>query len=402
MMLGLSAGRRIRVLHALATLLAAALALSLAGCAMDRARTRGAGSAAAPVAAAFGSDGRLWRVTADTQHVYVDASSDLGKSFGRPVAVNRQAQSIRVSNDDRPHIVVDKAGRIWVTYSADAAQSGTAYFSYSSDGGNSFNEPVPVSDQAASARGYLAQLAVDGEGRPHFFWHDERDGNGGRDSARGGSLYYASLDTAAARTPVARRVLRTACERCPIEVAFDSDGLPVLFSRFVFPIKERDHGLVKVTSDGKGWSSWRVTDDDWEADVCPVQGPAFSIGPDGRYHVAWFTQGKNRQGLFYARSDDHGKHFSPFMPFGDAGALASHPVVLSLGYRVALVWQEFDGRLTHIKAMLSQDGGERWSAVKTVAQAKGASDYPELVSDGRQIFLSWNSSEQGYRLMALE
>lgn len=400
---GWSANRPIWVRRTLNAALSAVLALNLAGCSVDPARTgRAAGALAGAVAAAFGPDGRLWRATADTQHVYVDASSDSGKSFSTPVSVNLQAQAINASSDDRPNIVVDKAGRIFVTYAADAAQPRTAYFSYSDDGGKSFSEPVPVSDQAASARAFLARLAVDGEGRLHFFWHDERDGNGGHNPDRGGSLYYARLDAPTARTPVAKRVLRTACERCPVEIAFDSDGLPVLFGRFVFPIKERDHGLVKGTSDGRGWSSWRVTDDDWEADVCPAQGPAFAVGPDWRYHVAWFTQGQNRQGLFYARSGDHGKHFSPFMPFGDAKALASHPVLLSLGPRVALVWQELYGRRTHIKALLSPDGGEHWAGVKTVAQAKGAADYPLLVSDGRQIFLSWNSGEQGYRLIALE
>lgn len=399
MRLGLSAERRV---WAERLVLNALLALLLAGCA---AVTGNKGDdlatlAAAPAAVAFGPDGRLWRAMAGSQRLYVDYSSDLGKSFSPAVAVNGQAQRIRSNSEDRPNIAVDKTGRIWVTYAADAVQPGTAYFSYSEDGGKTFSEPAPVSDQAAGARAFLATLALDGANRPYFFWHDERDGN--TNAEHGGSLYYASMDTPSTRPPPAKRVMRTSCEQCRVEVAFDSNGLPVLFGRFVFPVKERDHGLAKITSDGKGWSSSRITNDNWETDTCPKQGPAFAIDAEGHYHVAWFTQGKNRQGLFYARSDDHGKHFTPFMPFGDKQALASYPALASLGSKVALAWQEFDGNRTQIKAMLSRDGGEHWSSAKLMAQSQGAVDHPLLASDGRQIYLSWNSSELGYRLMVLD
>lgn len=352
------------------------------------------------ISATFGPDGRLWRATAGVAHVFVDVSSDGGQSFGRAVAVNRQAQRIHSSNEDRPTIAIDRANRVWVSYAAEAVPTTTAFFSYSEDGGASFSEPMPISDQAARARAFLAVLALDADGGAHFVWHDERDNANGHD--HGDSLYYAGLDSPSAVTPVARRVLRTACERCPIKVAFDGNNQPVLFSRFVFPIKERDHGLVKMTSDGKGWSSWRVTHDNWEDDTCPEHGPAFAIAADGRYHIAWFTQGKNRQGLFYAWSKDQGKHFTPHLAFGDQAALAGHPALYSLGRQVALAWQEFDGRRTLIKAMLSLDNGEHWLPPKLIAQSKGAADYPLLIGDGRRIYLSWNSSELGYRLLPVD
>lgn len=386
----------------LCLLLGLALAGLVAGCAAARGK-RGhdlSTLAAPPVSVAFGPDGRLWRITVGSRHVYVDYSSDLGKSFSSAVAVNGTPQPIRSDGEDRPGIAVDKNGRVWVVYSADAVLPATAYFSHSSDGGNLFSEPTTLSDQAARVRAYLASLAIGNDNRPYFFWHDDRDNNGKYD--HGGSLYYATLDGPATLPPVARRVLRTACELCRVEAEFDSNGLPVLFGRFVFPVKERDHGLAKITSDGKGWSTARITDDNWETDTCPRQGPAFSIDPDGRYHVAWFTQGKVRQGLFYARSDDHGKHFTPFMAFGDKQALASYPALASQGANVALAWQEYDGSRTQVKAMLSHDYGEHWSSAKLVAQSPGAVDHPQLVSNGRQIFLSWSNSEQGYRLIALD
>ena len=39
--------------------------------------------------AAFGPDNRLWRVVPEKWHVYVDYSTDLGKTFSLPVRIDK-------------------------------------------------------------------------------------------------------------------------------------------------------------------------------------------------------------------------------------------------------------------------------------------------------------------------
>src|SRR6476619_6528943 len=58
------------------------------------------------VGAAFGPDGRLWRVVPEKWHVYVDYSTDLGKTFSAPARINPEKQRIKVSGDNRPGIAV--------------------------------------------------------------------------------------------------------------------------------------------------------------------------------------------------------------------------------------------------------------------------------------------------------
>jgi hypothetical protein len=142
--------------------------------------------------------------------------------------------------------------------------------------------------------------------------------------------------------------------------------------------------------------------DDWQIEACPVHGPALAIGPEGRYHIAWFTQGRARQGLFYANSSDHGQHFSNPMPLGDLKRLPSHPDVIALGQRVILAWSEFDGVKTQIMAMQSQDGGRTWSKAKPAAESASESDYPFLLTNGQAIFVSWNSQREGHRLIPID
>lgn len=347
------------------------------------------------VSATFGTDGRLWRVRAGEQHVYVDHSTDRGMTFSSPTAVGAKPQRIRAFSEDRPSIAVDSQGKIYVAYFAEGAQPLMIYFSYSSDGGKTFSTPVLVSDQAQSARHYQAKLAVSPLGQAYLFWNDKRD------TVRDGqaALYYASTDNGEGVSFSNRKLKDSMCECCRLAVDFDKDGLPVLLGRFIFPVDVRDHGMLKVSSVKP---PWRVTHDDWRIEACPEHGPSLAIAEDGRYHIAWFTQGARRKGLFYAHSDNQGQTFSRPLPFGNRDALAGHPDLLALGRRVHLVWQEFDGVKTTIMMMRSKDGGNSWSGAIEIAHASGASDYPFLISDGEVAYLSWNTSTHGYSLIRIE
>jgi hypothetical protein len=84
-----------------------------------------------------------------------------------------------------------------------------------------------------------------------------------------------------------------------------------------------------------------------------------------------------------------------------AGHRAERPAVMASGARVWLAWKEFDGEATAVKLMMSSDAGASWTAPETVASTVEASDQPLLVSDGRNAYLSWLTSAEGYRLLPL-
>lgn len=354
------------------------------------------------VAAAFGPDGRLWRLVPTREHVYVDYSTDFGKTFNEPVAVNSEGQHIQAKDEDRPQIAVDGSGRIYVLYSAYSALPWTAWLSASDDGGKGFIKPVTISEKANEARHYQSKLAVSPSGKLYVFWHDDRDHPEGSQGA-GNALYVATPESGGDLGHLPnRKVADEQCECCRIAVAFDTAGSPVLLTRFVYPGNIRDHGIVKPGSDRARASIWRVTFDDWKIEACPEQGPAIAIGADGRYHIAWFSQGSVRQGLFYAHSDDQGRTFEKPLPFGESERLAGHPDVIVLGQRVVLAWQEFDGSETQVRAMESRDGGRSWLPTRTLARTASEADYPFLLSDGERLFLSWNTQTEGYRLIPIE
>jgi hypothetical protein len=353
-----------------------------------------------PVSATFGPDRRLWRVVSTEDHVYVDHSTDYGKSFSPPVAVNEERVPIRSRSEYRSQIVVDASGRIYVAFPAYGLQPWTTYLSVSDDNGRHFSAPEPLSNQAGVANSFETVLAIDGRNRLNAFWHDERES---ASEETGNAIYFSIRESTGQWLESNRKFADGVCSCCRLALDFDRDGQPVLLFRNIYPGNIRDHELARADAAGGGWIKTRISVDEWRIEACPTDGPALAIGPDGRYHVAWFTQGSVRQGLFYANSSDRGQHFSKPMPIGERPEdLPGHPDLISLGQRVVLAWSEFDGVKTRIMILQSNDRGDTWSRVRSVAESGSESDYPFLLSDGRAIFLSWNSQIEGYRLIPIE
>jgi len=349
------------------------------------------------VSAAFGPDGRLWRIVPEKQHVYVDYSTDLGKNFSSPVTVNKEPQPIKVSGENRPAIAVDPAGRITISYAAEGSQPLALYFSTSTDNGRSFSTPSPLSDKATEANSFQGRLAVSPAGQVYAFWHDERDRTDWRTA--GNSIYYTTIDAQRGLAAAARKLADTVCECCHIAAAFDPGERPVVLARFIYPGGIRDHGLLRPRMNGEEPISRRVTFDQWTIEACPEHGPAIAISTNNRYHIAWFTLGAVRQGLFYAHSTDQGDHFSTPLAFGNPDRLPSRPDIMVQGSRVVLVWTEYDGNKTRLWVMQSNDNGEAWSAAKSIAETASETDFPFLQSKNQDLFVSWNSRTEGYRLI---
>lgn len=352
------------------------------------------------VTATFGPDGRLWRIVPEKKFIYVDYSTDLGKTFSVPVRINRKPQRIKVSRQNRPDIVVDHSGRIVITYSVEIGHITSQFLSVSNDSGQSFSMPIFLSEKASEAISFLGRLALSPSGKIYAFWLDERDHTDWRKP--GFSVYSTMIGSENSSNQVNRKLAGTLCECCRLAVAFDNNNQPTLFTRFIYPDHIRDHGLIRIPSKGKKPLSWRVTFDQWKIRGCPEHGPALSISEEGKYHITWFTQGSARQGLFYANSSDQGQHFSAPLPFGTLDNMSGYPDIIAQGRHVFLTWIEYDGAKTLLLVMHSTNGGENWSPAKLIAESTAGSDIPFLLRNKEGIFVSWNSKYEGYRLIPLD
>ena len=131
-------------------------------------------------------------------------------------------------------------------------------------------------------------------------------------------------------------------------------------------------------------------------------GRGLAIDGDGSYHVVWATgESPRAPGSFYARSGDYGTTFSEPMSLGSPATLG-HADVVALGRRVAVAWKERSNpEGTGIRVLTSDDGGRTWENSREVMRTSGGSDHPLLLSDGADLFLSWHTMNEGFRVISL-
>ena len=355
------------------------------------------------VTATFDAKGRLWLASVKDGHVTVSYSDDRSKAYSTPVLVNPEAEFVAADGENRPKILVGSNGNIYVSYtrSLETPFSGNVRFSRSVDGGKSFSAPITVNDNLDPFTHRFDSMGVNGRGQIYIAWLDKRDAaaaNKKGEKYSGISVYYAVSDDEGKSFKANIKAADHSCECCRVAMAIDTDGYPVIAWRHVFDANIRDHALLKL--DGK-MAPVRLSHENWNIAACPHHGPSLSIASNGIYHATWFSNAPEQHGLFYALSSDQGKTFSSPLNFGNFDAQAAHPYVLSLGSRVYLAWKEFNGESTGILGMHSSDGGKSWSAPGKLATTSDVSDSPLLIGENNRVYLSWNTKNEGYRLIEI-
>lgn len=389
------------------TILRRLLCCALAGCAW--AAPAQAAAPAKPVAkaaslavgAALDARGRLWLARVEQGRLKVSHSQDGGASFSAPVAVTAEPESVVADGENRPKIAVAEDGSVHLTWLQGLGKPMAGHIRYarSTDGGRSFAPPVIVNEDRQEISHRFDSLAIDGKGGVAIVWLDARErkdlGTKGLRSPETQVGLYAALSTdGGARFSANRKIAGHTCQCCRTGLAWTADG-PVAFWRHVYGDNIRDFAIAGL----EGSAPHRVTDDDWRIDACPHHGGGIAVDGQGDLHLAWFTQGARRQGIFYRRVA--GADFSPGEPLrlGEPARQAGHPAVAAHGARVLVAWREFDGHHFSAWAMLSTDAGRSWGPAQRLADAAQAADYTVPLIDARRALVVWNAAAEGLRVL---
>ena len=346
------------------------------------------------------------RATAD--RVVVVKSTDLGRTFSAPVAVTPEPMNLDWGPDARARIAVDPKGGLVVTFAIfqDKNFNGRAFFARSSDGGASFTQPQPITADTTSqrfeTRRSIPTAACSPPGSTSATCAKARAA--GRPYP-GAALAYAwsrRRRRAASATPASPST--TPANAAASASPSPAPGRPAVVFRNIFAGSVRDHAVVTFQDPTTPGPLRRVSVDDWKIEACPHHGPSLAIAPDGSYHVAWFTDGAARKGLFYARADSADAPFGPPRALSSPDRQPARPYLLADGPSAASGVEGVrrrEGRWCAGRS--SHDSGRTWSAARTVAETADASDHPLLVarSAGR-AYLSWLTKTEGYRLIPLE
>jgi hypothetical protein len=355
--------------------------------------------------------------------VFSAVSRDGGATFSAPVRVNATAFDARVGGE-QPPLVSLSARRgappvISVVWNARRPEGGRLMTAASQDGGVTFGETTVVPGSAANGNRGWASMAATPSGRVHVLWLDHRSvppathAHGAvasgpaappRDPVEQASfskLYSASLDGAAPPQVITGSV----CYCCKTSFVSGADGTLYGVWRHVFPGDFRDMALTISRNGGRSFTApLRVSEDHWEFDGCPDNGPALAVDGAKRVHVVWPTpaDGKNpnAMALFYAQSRD-GAAFSPRVKLPTDGP-AGHVNVTALRTgELVVTWEELTGGARTVKVARGMPDASGRVTFRTAA-TPAAGKYPAVVETPSGALVAWTQSQNGTNSIALQ
>ena len=349
----------------------------------------------------FTADSKLLLAWTANGVVSVAQSTDLGKSFTPAVSIAEHGKALDTGSDARPQIVSDSKGNIFLAYAffKDSQWNAQINTARSSDGGKTFGTPESLVRDSSSQR--FPSMLLKSDDSIFISWIDKRLVAAAKEKGRprlGGSIAYSTSRDGGKTFQTEKFANESSCECCRIWVSLDPSNQPVIAYRTIFPGGIRDQATQLIDSKGTE-PIRRVADDNWKTDACPHHGPSIAVSGSGKFHVAWFTQGTKRAGVFYANSSNQGLTYSTPVRVGAEGANISRPYLLAIDRQVWLVWKEFDGSTTSVYLKHSQDDGASWSESRVLAKTAAYSDHPLLLRQDQAVYLSWLTRADGYQLI---
>jgi hypothetical protein len=306
-------------------------------------------------------------------NVYAATSHDGGATFSEPRRVNDEDGDVSINSEQPPRVAISGAGTagiltvIW-SKRGDGAQKGrqdTVRIARSTDGGRTFSPARMIHDPKFSgARGWES-LTTGLDGAVHAVWLDGRDAE--RRASEGAAkgqpwqdIYHATVS--ADGRIVESQVAAGVCFCCKTAVAVDGRGAVYAAWRHIFPGSMRDIAFASSTDGGRHFGALvRVSEDQWQLNGCPEDGPAMAVEASGTIHIVWPTlvsDGTPQKALFYAASRD-GRSFSPRARVPTTGMTnPSHPqLALTPDGGSAIVWDEVvDGARRVSMSRVSREG----------------------------------------------
>lgn len=404
-------------MRALLLIAFAALRLGAQGVSVgvDGAQNQGASLAAAGqfVALTFAA------TAAGGTDVYFAASLDGGASFRAPVRVNATPGDARMSGEQPPRLalVARRGGLpdVVIVWSTKAPEGTRLLFARSRDGGRSFGASalVPGSDGAGN-RGWES-ITVDAAGKVGVLWLDHRESAKSKAmsaampemkhdptaQAESSKLYFALLDDAQPRV-----ITGGVCYCCKTSLVTAADGSIYGAWRHVYPGSQRDIALTVSRDGGRTFSPpAKVSDDHWQFDGCPENGPALAVDHEGRVHVAWPTPADGKTGsplaLFHAMSKD-GKTFTPRVRVPNKGPASHVQMAFGADGALTLVWDEITTAGRKIRAARAQAdaaGNVRFSELTALDTEPGT--YPVIAATPSGMVVAWVKPEGAASVIAV-
>lgn len=326
----------------------------------------------------------------------LSTSSDGGDSFSPPTPISPKGSKVSSHGENSPSFVWGRGIQTHALWEESTGEGiGTRLVAATSPAlGREWLPPVRVTDKDEPSTNAFSTLAAAPNGHLFVAWLDGRDSDQG---APGTSAVYVARSIDGGKTwgkNVA--VAHNVCPCCRPMIAFTNGAVHVVW-RHVYPGNLRDMAVASSRDGGETWEDpVRVAEDGWKINGCPHAGAAMTTKGD-RLWASWYSDGDgSNPGVRLAYSDDGAKSFSEPVVVSGEILDANHPdLAVAADGRLLLVFQGRDpdqsaGWSPAAPYLIEISGDGEASRPQRVPGTKKSVSYPRVAGGTLgRVFVTW-------------
>ena len=341
------------------------------------------------------ADGRVFLswIEPDTPQGYVLRFSVRGaQGWSAPKTIARGANWF-VSDADVPSLAVLSDGTLaadW--FVASVGPRSEAYdvnLVLSKDGGTTWSKPLmPHRDGKKRQHGFVS-LVPTPDAKLAAIWLDGR--NMPSEEEGDMALMYTTIAANGTLGPETQ-IDNRACECCKTSMTATADGLVAVY-RDRSDKEIRDISIVRYAN-GRWSQPQALTNDGWEIDGCPINGPAVSA--NGRnVAVAWFTAPDDKSQVYVLMSADSGKTFGKKIRIDDGNPIGRVDVVSRSSGAAVVSWVERTSQGAQVRVREVAANGTAAAPLNVSGTAGlGSGVFPRMVRSGDDIVVAWTDASK--------
>jgi len=341
------------------------------------------------------ADGRVFLswIEPDTPQGYVLRFSVRGaQGWSAPKTIARGANWF-VSDADVPSLAVLSDGTLaadW--FVASVGPRSEAYdvnLVLSKDGGTTWSKPLmPHRDGKKRQHGFVSMVPTP-DAKLAAIWLDGR--NMPSEEEGDMALMYTTIAANGTLGPETQ-IDNRACECCKTSMTATADGLVAVY-RDRSDKEIRDISIVRYTN-GRWSQPQALTNDGWEIDGCPINGPAVSA--NGRnVAVAWFTAPDDKSQVDVLMSADSGKTFGKKIRIDDGNPIGRVDVVSRSSGAAVVSWVERTSQGAQVRVREVAANGTAAAPLNVSGTAGlGSGVFPRMVRSGDDIVVAWTDASK--------
>lgn len=328
--------------------------------------------------------------------IYLCKSTDRGKSFSKNSIVY-QGGKVNANYQRGANFVIDRMGNlhfVWGENKIDAQPD--IFYSRSTDGGATFSPPISVSGDSSKYAQDFPSIAVDSTGNVYICFLDSRETQQGLSanvqlyftkSTDGGNTFSQPIRATKMPTKIGGT-----CECCATNMAVTANGHVYIAFRTNIN-NRRDIFLTKSIDGGDTFlTAIPVASEQWIINACPVTGPSLALDREETAHVVWRDSRPSSNGkdyIYYATLRAGDSVCSKDMKISDTQRRSNYAdiSITSQGH-LFVAYQDDRNDGADVFFTYSVDGGNTFSPGKKLSDEQSAT---------RQEFVASATDSEGTR-----